>query len=220
MVPTWDLPTRLCHWLLVILVLDAWISHQFGDLRLRWHIWNGYAILTLLLFRMGWGFVGSSTARFATFLTGWSTVSNYLRSLLRGEAPYFLGHNPAGGWSVAGLLTLLMFQGTFGLFASDDLMASGPLHHLLDEATAGRLTTLHSIGFWMLSGMIILHLGGVFFHLLRKKDNLILPMLTGVKALEKVPPGASAQMQSPWLALPVLVASILFVWLGIQVWKW
>ncbi|MBF0153092.1 MAG: cytochrome b/b6 domain-containing protein [Magnetococcales bacterium] len=219
-IPTWDLPTRLCHWLLVLLVLDAWISHKFGDLRLRWHMWNGYAILTLLLFRVGWGFVGSSTARFTDFLTGWTTLFHYIQAMRHGSTPHYLGHNPAGGWSVVALLALLMMQGGSGLFASDDLMASGPLNFLLDSGTAGKISTLHSVGVWLLSGMIALHLGGVFFHLFIEKDNLIVPMFTGVKAAEKVPANASAQLQSPWLALPVLGGSILLVWVGIQAWTW
>ncbi|MBF0434883.1 MAG: cytochrome b/b6 domain-containing protein [Magnetococcales bacterium] len=219
-IPTWDLPVRLCHWLLVALVIDAWISNKFGDIRLRWHLWNGYAILTLLVFRIIWGFVGSSTARFTNFMTGWSEVVHYLKSTMHGNAPSYPGHNPAGGWSVAALLSLLTMQGLCGLFASDDIMASGPLNFLVSETMAGKLSTLHSVGFWLLLGMITVHLSAVFFYLLFKKDNLITPMITGVKHVRAGHPEFPVRIQSPWLALPVLIASASLVWLGIQVWKW
>lgn len=218
-IPTWDLPLRLCHWLLVALVIDAWISNKFGDMRLSWHIWNGYAILILLVFRIIWGFVGSSTARFANFITGWSAVTLYLKSTMRGNAPYFPGHNPAGGWSVAAMLFLLTMQGMCGLFASDDIMASGPLNFLLSQTITGKLSTLHSLGFWLLLGMIALHLSGVFFYLFFKKDNLITPMITGIKYARDGHPEPSVQIQSSWIALPVLIGSVLLVWLGIQMWK-
>lgn len=219
-VPVWDLPTRLCHWLLVILVVDAWISQKFGDARLSWHLWNGYAILTLLVFRLIWGFVGSQTARFATFITRWSTVHSYVKALLEGRAPSFLGHNPAGGWSVVVMLILLTLHVGCGLFASDELMATGPLNFLVSSTTAGKLTTWHSLGFWLLLAVISVHVCGVFFHWFSEKDNLILPMITGTKTIEKVPPDAAVAMRSPWLALVVLTGSVLLVWFGIQVWKW
>ncbi|MBF0177828.1 MAG: cytochrome b/b6 domain-containing protein [Magnetococcales bacterium] len=219
-IPTWDLPTRMFHWILVLLVLDALISHTFGGIRMLWHFWNGYAILTLLVFRFIWGFVGSSTARFGSFLAGWTAIRHYLGALRQGETPHHLGHNPIGGWSVMAMLALLAVQGTSGLFATDEIVASGPLHGLVDADTADRLTTLHSLWFWLLVGMMALHVGAVFFHLIIKKDNLILPMLTGHKRPDQAPPDASARMQSPWLALPVLGVSILLVWFGIQVWRW
>ncbi|MBF0425041.1 MAG: cytochrome b/b6 domain-containing protein [Magnetococcales bacterium] len=219
-VPTWDLPTRLCHGALVLLVVDAWVSHKFGDVLLRWHTWNGYAILTLLVFRVIWGFVGSSTARFADFIVGWRSLRHYLSGMSHGRMPHHLGHNPAGGWSVVVLLVLMILQGGSGLFASDEILASGPLRFLVGAEMSGKLTTWHSVGFRLLLGMIVLHLGGVFFHLFVGRDNLILPMLTGVKPADKVPSGVVARMQSPWLALPVLVGSALLVWVGIRVWTW
>ena len=62
----WDAPTRLFHWALVILVGCAWLTQKSG--RMELHFLCGYSILTLLLFRLAWGFAGSDTARFSRFL--------------------------------------------------------------------------------------------------------------------------------------------------------
>ena len=109
-VPIWDLPTRLFHWMLAGLVGFSWWTAEThrDDL----HIWSGMAILTLLIFRILWGFVGSSTARFANFVRGPRAVFGYLRGDWKG-----VGHNPLGAISVVALLGLLMVQVGLGLIA-------------------------------------------------------------------------------------------------------
>ncbi|MBF0285138.1 MAG: cytochrome b/b6 domain-containing protein [Magnetococcales bacterium] len=219
-IPVWDLPTRLFHWLLVLLILDAWVSYKFGDPMMRWHQWNGLAILTLILYRFFWGLWGSSTARFRQFAAGPGAVIRYLLGVLRGEKRHWLGHNPAGGWSVLALLTVIGAQGVFGLFATDDVLASGPLNFLVSDPTASRLTRLHQLGFWAILALVGGHLSAVFFYLLVQNENLIRPMITGCKPPEQVPPGERAVFRSPWLALATLLLAALLAWLGISAWKW
>ena len=65
-VRVWDAPTRLFHWLVVVLVAAA-----YATWRLNWMNWHGRvgeALLALLLFRLLWGFFGSETARFSRFV--------------------------------------------------------------------------------------------------------------------------------------------------------
>src|SRR3954451_15056812 len=107
-VRVWDAPTRIFHWLLAALVLVAWASWRYseslGDHTLALHRWNGHAILVLIVFRVLWGFAGSSTSRFRAWLWWpWTAISYALR-LLRGETPLYLSHNPLGSYMILALL--------------------------------------------------------------------------------------------------------------------
>ncbi|WP_127478133.1 cytochrome b/b6 domain-containing protein [Sulfurivermis fontis] len=216
-IPVWDLPTRLFHWLLVLLVAGAWFSYKFGDVNMTWHKWNGYAVLTLLLFRLAWGIVGSSTARFGDFVKGPFTVLRYLRDGARAPS---LGHNPAGGWSVLAMLTVLGVQAGAGLFTSDDILVSGPLNFLVSSASADVLSSIHRLGYYVLLGLVALHLAALVFHRLAHGENLVRAMITGRKHPDHVPPGAAAVLRPLWLAALCLVLAALAVWLGINAWAW
>jgi cytochrome b len=101
----WDAPIRLFHWALVILVGCAWLTQEFG--RMELHFLCGYSILTLLLFRLAWGFAGSDTARFSRFLKSPFAALRHLANLHRREPDTEIGHNAAGGWMVLLMLGLL-----------------------------------------------------------------------------------------------------------------
>ncbi len=126
--PTWDLPTRLFHWLLVWAVFLSWLSHEYEWFQL--HLWSGYSVLVLVAFRFFWGFFGSQHSRFNDFVRSPARVWRYWRGGVRSQS----GHNPAGGWSVLIMLALLLLQGLAGLFNSDGLLFDGPLYHALDSS--------------------------------------------------------------------------------------
>src|SRR5215831_19954693 len=113
----WDLPVRLFHWVLVILLAVSYFSGRAGVMKV--HFWSGYAILTLLLFRIAWGFVGSTTARFSDFVRAPRTGANYLKSLVLGQSTFDVGHNPIGGLMVVVLLFAVLLQVAVGLFSAD-----------------------------------------------------------------------------------------------------
>src|SRR5206468_2792062 len=139
---------------------------------LDWHIWSGCGILTLLIFRLLWGLVGSSTARFANFVRGPSGVRDYLSGRWSG-----LGHNPLGALSVLGLLAALAIQVALGLFSEDtDGLYLGPLARLVSSDTSGRVAGLHSFWFNVILGLIALHIGAILFYSWRGK-NLVGPMI-------------------------------------------
>lgn len=170
----WDLPTRLFHWAIVLLVGALWATQEWGLMDV--HILLGEVMLALVLFRLIWGLIGSSTARFAGFLRGPRAVLAYLQG--RG-APYF-GHNPIGGWSVAAMLLLLAVQVGLGLFASDeDGLNAGPLAHFVSYDTARTLAHRHETIFYVLLGVVVVHVAAIFYYLLARRDNLIGPMVTG-----------------------------------------
>ncbi len=170
----WDGPTRLFHWLLVLLIAISWRTGESGAL--EWHRWSGYAILALLLFRLGWGVVGSDTARFASFVRGPRAVWRYLHA----SEPAAPGHNPLGALSVVAMLLLLGLQVGLGLFAVDeDGLESGPLSHLVSYEAAEQAADLHELVFNAVLALIALHVLAILFYALVRRRNLVGPMVTG-----------------------------------------
>jgi cytochrome b len=173
----WDGPTRLVHWSLVALVTLSWWTAENG--RMDWHRYSGYAMLGVLIFRVYWGFVGSSTARFAQFVKGPGAIAEYLRSRQYAAAP---GHNPIGALSVLALLALLIAQVGLGLFAVDiDGLESGPLSHLVSFDTGRLCAEIHEWVFNALMVLVTLHVAAILFYLVFRKENLIGAMITGAK---------------------------------------
>lgn len=181
-VAVWDVPTRLFHWLLVALVVVNVYTGNVGGLReMDLHMLSGYAILTLVLFRVAWGFLGSGPSRFRGFVRGPGAVLAYARGLLTGRHRPTIGHNPLGGWSVMAMLTSLLLQAGTGLFANDDILTEGPLARSVSKATSDRLTAIHDWNATVLYVLIGAHLAAVLYYLLVRKENLVRPMLTGRK---------------------------------------
>ena len=118
-VRVWDAPTRLFHWSVVVLIFISWLSADKGYMTV--HLWSGLSLLALLLFRLGWGLMGTTTARFSDFLHSPREILAYLRTQARGGRPLHAGHNPAGGVMVVVLLAALAAQVATGLFANDGL---------------------------------------------------------------------------------------------------
>jgi cytochrome b len=218
----WDLPTRLFHWSLVLLVAFSAITGELGeDLPVKfmdWHRLSGYAILTLLLFRLVWGVIGSTHARFTNFVRGPAAALRYVQEALgRAPATRHLGHNPLGGWSVLMLMACLAIQVVTGLFIADeDLGVEGPFAKLVSSRVSDALAEIHEGNFGVLLALIGLHLSAIAFYLVAKGENLVRPMLTGFKRL---PPGESAgAAKGGHLLLGVLVLAMAAaaVWLLIN----
>jgi cytochrome b len=204
----WDLPTRLFHWTLVVLIALQYATGEFHVLDMRWHFWLGYATLALISFRMLWGIFGSQTSRFAHFVRGPDAVLRYLRSQLSKNPQVNIGHNPLGGWSVLALLLCVGVQTVTGLFASDEIDTDGPYVTLVSARTVKLMTRLHNWNENVLLALIALHVVAVLLYLLLKRENLIMPMITGRKSVQ----GAeSLRFASAWLALGLLAISASFV---------
>ena len=211
----WDLPTRLFHWLLVALVAVSFASGKIGGNAMLYHAWCGEAILALLMFRIAWGFIGSSPSRFRTFLAGPATVLRYALTLFRREADHHLSHNPLGGWSVMAMLLVLLIQAGTGLFANDDIATQGPLYRWVSKAASDRLTSIHHLNRDVVIIIVAVHVAAVLFHLIYKKENLILPMITGIKQWQDNFTGVDSQ-QPFWLAALVAAAAAGAVYLLVR----
>jgi cytochrome b len=212
----WDLPLRLFHWLLVLLVVVSVISAQIGGNAMQIHMLSGYTILTLLLFRILWGFLGGTHARFASFVRGPAAVISYLRALSRHAAGQHLGHNPAGAWSAILMLAALLLQVATGLFANDDISTEGPLAKLVSKALSDRITGVHHLNANLLFALIGLHLSAVAFYHFYKRENLVKPMLTGFKDAAAGTSAAAQHGGSAWLAAALLAVCAGCVYLLIK----
>lgn len=211
----WDLPTRLFHWALAACVVGSLVSINLGGNAVGWHFRFGYAILTLLIFRLAWGFVGPRYARFSSF------PPNPLAALrhLRGQDATMAGHSPLGALSVYALLLSLAFQAGTGLFANDAIMWDGPLRNTVSNATSDWLTSLHKTNRFVLLALIGLHLAAIAFYTLLERKSLVRPMITG-DALLPAERASTAQaadgLRERALALAVLAASGAVVWTVVE----
>ena len=178
----WDLPTRLFHWLLVLLIVSAYFTRNYlADPTLYWHRINGYAVLTLVLFRLLWGFVGSSTARFAAFFPRPGAIYRYAVGLVRRRRLHYLGHNPLGSLLILTMLLAVAAQAGTGLFTSDDTLAQGPLYDHAPAWITSRAESYHAKGFWIIAALAAVHIAANLLYQFGFKDRLITAMITGDK---------------------------------------
>jgi cytochrome b len=176
----WDLPIRLFHWLLVLCIAGSLLSINLEDVPIEWHAYFGYSALTLLIFRIIWGFVGSRHARFANFFPTRAAILNYLR----GNSHRFLGHNPVGALSVFALLLVLSVQVLTGLFIDDEISFQGPLAKFIPNAMVYFLSEIHEGNQVVIYTLITIHIFAIWFYKKYKGENLIKPMFSGDKEID------------------------------------
>ncbi|MES2036442.1 MAG: cytochrome b/b6 domain-containing protein [Pseudomonadota bacterium] len=195
----WDLPLRLFHWLLVLAITIATVTGFIGGNWMNLHAKAGLAILGLLSFRLAWGFVGTTYARFSSFFPSPGKIRLFFQG--RWSTP---GHNPLGAISVFALLLAVAAQAGSGLFSNNDIDFTGPLFGLVTEKTAAALTSFHKLSIYGLLTLIALHILAIFWYLRFKKQNLLTPMVTGWKEVgDDIRPAAS---KPHWLALILSLA--------------
>ena len=204
----WDLPTRLFHWTLVLLIGLLYATGEFELLDMRWHFWCGYAALALILFRILWGFLGSQTSRFKEFVRGPAAISGYVKAMFSTSQKISIGHNPLGGWSVLALLASVLLQAVTGLFASDEIDTDGPFAAHVSGRTVKLMTRLHHWNQNVLLGLICLHIVAVLLYLLLRHENLVRPMISGRRHL---PGAAPLRFTNGWLAAVLLLLSAVAV---------
>jgi cytochrome b len=213
-VRVWDLPTRLFHWVLVVCIVCLFITGYRGGDVMPWHARFGYAVMTLLIFRIVWGFVGGRWSRFASFFYSPASVVAYLRG--RSHPDHLVGHNPLGAGSVFAMLLVLAAQVATGLIGDDEIAFTGPLNRFVATASGLRATWYHkSIGQWLLVALVVLHVAAVLFYLLKKRQNLVRPMLTGDKEVETQAISARDDARTRVAALVIIaIAAGIVVWVA------
>ena len=191
----WDLPIRLFHWLLVLCMIGSLISVNLGGNAIQWHAYFGYCVLTLLFFRIIWGFIGSTHARFISFIPNIEAVLNYLR----GKSPRYLGHNPIGALSVFALLFALSVQAITGLFVDDEIAFQGPFAKYVSSTTVSFLSQIHEGNQVVIYTLITIHILAIVYYKKFKGENLIRPMIYGDKEID---PSEEAQYLPSQLGQP------------------
>ena len=206
----WDLPTRLFHWVLVLLIIGSYVTIKTNMLAL--HMLCGEAILVLVLWRLVWGLVGSDSARFSRFIRSPFAAIRHLLHFPRREPDTQIGHNEAGGWMVLGLLALLLAQISTGLFGrNDEDFVEGPLSKLIAGPLSEKLMSLHFLIFDVLQIVVLLHVIAIIAYAVVKRHDLVRPMLTGKKRLPAATP--APRMASTVMAVAILVVASGAVWL-------
>jgi len=198
----WDAPTRVFHWLQVLVFGAAYLT-AFSERLRNYHVALGYILLGLLVFRLLWGFVGTNYARFRTFFFTPHEVIAYLRSLIKRNSMHYLGHNPAGSIAIWLLLMLGMLICVTGVLA------------LQDEAS-DLVIEMHGTSTYIMLGVVLLHLIGVLMSSILNRENLALSMLTGFKLMTgpKLPahsePDEGIRRPYNWLGVLMVIAVVVF----------
>jgi len=205
----WDLPTRLFHLALALCVTGSIVTVKLGGLWMDWHVRLGIATLALITFRVLWGLIGPRYARFSQFYASPRQVWAYFKAPTKRA-----GHNPLGAWSVFGMLVIIGWQGTSGLFASDDILTQGPFANLVSSAWSNRLTGLHQLNEAFLYAAIGLHLAAIAFYSY-KGQRLIMPMVHGNVRADALPHG-TVPAQDDWRVR--VGAALLALTLGTLAW--
>lgn len=205
----WDLPTRTFHWLLAACFIGLIVSGQIGGAAMTWHFRFGFSLLTLLLFRLLWGFVGGHWSRFATFWPSPDKVWRHLRG--NGEPMATVGHSPLTALSVLAMMLFLLLQVSTGLISDDEIANAGPFSHLVSNALVSKATAYHKqIGKFILIALALMHIAAVVFYLWRKRINLIAPMLSGDKNLDGPVLGSRDDVRTRLMAaLLLLICAVL-----------
>lgn len=182
----WDPLLRAYHWLLALAVSAAWVIGQVGPDRMTVHFWFGYGVTALLLFRLVWGLAGPRPARFITFVKGPRAVFGYARGFLSREPSHWEGHNPMGAVSAVAMLAVLAMQVVTGMMSeSENFIDEGPLADWVSSATRKTAEGLHDLGATLLLLLVILHVAVVLWYRFWKREDLIMPMITGWKLVRR-----------------------------------
>jgi cytochrome b len=201
----WDLPTRVFHWALAASAIGLFATGLTGGNWIIWHERIGFCVLTLLLFRVIWGVIGSDTSRFGDFLRGPRALITYLKT---GVSPTH-GHSPLGGLSVVALLALMLLQATTGLMVDDDIANKGPLADKVSSAWVALATKVHRLNKWVLGAMVLLHLCAIIFYTFKKKQKLVGPMVSGEREVHESEIAPQVRQGfAPWVVLLVCAAFV------------
>lgn len=180
----WDLPTRVFHVLLITCVAGLIITGEIGGDIMTLHFYLGYAVLTLVFFRLVWGVLGGHWSRFIHFIPTPAELRAYIASLRQLQAKPSAGHNPLGALSVLAMLLVLLAQVFSGFLSDDEISVTGPWTTWAPGTWIEWASEYHTeIGKALLITLVVLHVGAVLFHKYVKGDDLITPMVSGDKVL-------------------------------------
>jgi cytochrome b len=166
-VKVWDPLVRLFHWSLVVSFAVAWVAADAWD---DLHETAGYVAAALVGLRIVWGLVGPRYARFSQFVRSPASAARYVGQMIVGAEPRHIGHNPAGGLMIVGLL--LALAGT---------ALTGWMMTLAAFWGADWVEGIHEFLANLMLAMVAVHVAGVVLAGVLHKENLVRAMFTGRK---------------------------------------
>jgi cytochrome b len=206
----WDLPTRVFHWALVACVLGLIITGNVGGNAMQWHFRFGYAVLTLLLFRLAWGLLGGHWSRWSQLPLGPRAVLAYFQG--KSTPDQLAGHNPLGSWSVLAFLLVLALQVSTGLISDDEIANMGPLAVLAPSHWVSWASSWHkNWGKLALILLVLTHVLALAWYRWKKNQKLVSAMVHGDKSLPEVVVPSTDTGKTRGLALVVFVLAALAV---------
>jgi len=177
LVKVWDLPLRVFHWLLVA---GFFIAYLTEDDLLTVHVWAGYLVTGLLVFRLIWGFIGNDYARFSNFLCSPAKSIAYLKDLVALKTQRYIGHNPAGAAMIVLLLVSLLATVITGLAVYGADQAAGPLA-AIGSANEKMWEEVHEFFANFTLVLVVVHVAGVAIESYIHRENLARAMVNGFK---------------------------------------
>ena len=176
----WDPFVRVFHWSLVAAFVVAYLTE---DEMMTLHVYAGYLIAGLLVFRVIWGFIGPRHARFSDFVYTPAEVLGYLKDMVNGHPARYLGHNPAGGVMILLLLVSLVVTVTTGLLVLGGEAGTGVLAATLSVSGEGgeAWEEVHEFFGNFTLFLVVVHVVGVILGGLLHGENLVRAMVTGKK---------------------------------------
>jgi len=206
----WDLPLRIFHWGFAVTILAAWYTAEQGADLVDIHMQLGFVALALIAFRILWGLIGPKHARFSQFFPSPKTLISYLRNTDTNKST--AGHNPLGALMVILMILLISAQAISGLFINDDVFSSGPYYGSISNDLEKIMKFIHHNVFDFMIAAIVLHIGAITFYWRVKKENLVLPMITGKKTTDHVKSSDAIPHSKIILGCIVAVCCIIFVY--------
>lgn len=209
----WDLPLRIFHWSFALTILGSWYtSEQEGEL-IELHMQLGYVAIGLLIFRVLWGIIGPKHARFSQFIPSPKKLIHYAKNI-NNPANYqaSAGHNPLGALMVVLMIILIALQAISGLFINDDIFSSGPYYGSFSKDFESVMSFLHHNTFDFMIAAIALHLAAIAYYWWVKKQNLVVPMITGKKSDKLVSKADAIPHSKIILAIILAIACTAFVY--------
>lgn len=218
---TWDPYTRIWHWLLMLGIIFQYISGEILDDQIQNHALVGYGLLGMMTFRVLWGVIGPETIRFATFIP---TPTHLLTYITGKKSTPYATHNPLGALAVLGFIVIIFIQSLSGLFMTDDIFFTGPLHSWLTGDITDIITRMHDWAFNLLLLFVVIHIAAVLYHRFTTEPYIIKAMLTGHKPIaHKYQTLTTLQLHlRAWLCILISTIKIVVLinyvpeWLGIE----
>jgi cytochrome b len=202
----WDIPVRAVHWILVLSLIFAYITHYLGIEYYAYHVASGYVVIVVAVFRLIWGVLGTPHARFKNFIRGPVETWKYLNDFIRGKEAHHVGHNPLGALMIVMLLSCMLMQAVSGLFTTDDIFNYGPLYAFVSDSASNFLGSVHRNLFYVLLCFVATHVAAIIYHRIIKRENLLKAMITGRKVL---PPNKNElAIESSRLTLALWIVTI------------